>query len=236
MIHIAIVDDQEHDRNMLKEALAYVSKERQVEFCIDEFSSGEAFLFNFECQFDLVFLDIEMNGEDGISISHKLRQRDSSVLLVFVTNMAQFVLKGYEVDALDFIIKPIKKDEFLLKMTRPLMRLSYTTNLAIMINDNGNLRSLRSESIIYITVNDHYVTYHTLKEDITEYISLNAAIKKTRGEKLIYCNRQTVVNLRYISAIRQNTCELTDGSKLEISRSHKKDFIKSFASYLGGQS
>ncbi|MCR4698532.1 MAG: LytTR family DNA-binding domain-containing protein [Bacilli bacterium] len=236
MIHVAIVDDQEQDRNMLKSALAYVAKERHADFVIDEFSSGEAFLFNFECQFDLVFLDIDMSGEDGIAIAHKLRERDNTVLLIFVTNMAQFVLKGYEVDALDFIIKPIKQDEFLLKMTRPLMRLVFTTNSSIMINDNGDLRSLRSESIMYITVNDHYVTYHTLKEDITEYISLNAAIKKMKGETVIYCNRQTVVNLRYISAIQHNTCVLTDGSELEISRSQKKSFIKEFASYLGGQS
>lgn len=115
MIHVAIVDDLEEERENLKQALDYVSSQRGVDFCIDEYPSSEAFFFDFKCQFDLIFMDIEMPGEDGIAAAHRLRAIDSNVLLIFETKMAQFVLKGYEVEALDFLIKPIQKEEFLCK-------------------------------------------------------------------------------------------------------------------------
>ncbi len=234
MIHVAIVDDLEEERENLKQALDYVSSQRGVDFCIDEYPSAEAFFFSFKCQFDLIFLDIEMPGEDGISAAHRLRAIDSNVLLIFETKMAQFVLKGYEVDALDFLIKPIQKEEFLLKMSRPLNRLNRNKNSSILININGDMRSIRCESIYYISVNDHYVTYHTNEGDLDEYISLGSALKKVSQEKFIYASRQAIVNLRYVEAIKGSECHLKNDIKIEISRSQKKNFVKSFAVFLGG--
>ena len=237
MIHIAIVDDQKEERQSLREALGYVAEQRKVEFVIDEYDSAASFLFHFKCQFDLVFMDIEMGSEDGIHAAHEMRKLDSEVILIFVTKMAQYALKGYEVDALDFIVKPVQSEEFLLKMTRPLSRIRLReSHSSVLINTNGNVHSIRCESILCLLVHDHYVTYHTTQGDLDEYISLRAAYKKVEQERMVPCNRNIVVNLRYVTAIQNGFCLLQDGTKLEISRSQRKEFLSDFVNYLGGQS
>ena len=107
MLDIAIVDDEHSERERLKACLAYVEEQQGVSFSVQEYESADQFLMMFEQQFDIVFLDIQFSqGMDGMNAARQLRKTDPSVLLIFVTNLAQMALHGYEVDALDFVVKP----------------------------------------------------------------------------------------------------------------------------------
>ena len=105
MIRIAIVEDAAFDRQVLRDCLREYGQETGTELQITEFTGGTAFLEQYQEDLDLIFMDIMMDGLDGLTTARKLRRRDDKVLLVFVTSMLQYAVQGYSVDAMDFIVK-----------------------------------------------------------------------------------------------------------------------------------
>ena len=99
VIRVAIVEDDREARESLRACLGWIAEKDRQQFRVSEFPSGTAFLGNYEPDYDLVFMDIEMPGMDGMETARALRKMDASVLLIFVTNMAQYAIAGYEVDA-----------------------------------------------------------------------------------------------------------------------------------------
>ena len=104
MIRIAIVEDAAFDRQVLRDCLREYGQETGTELQITEFTGGTAFLEQYQEDLDLIFMDIMMDGLDGLTTARKLRRRDDKVLLVFVTSMLQYAVQGYSVDAMDFIV------------------------------------------------------------------------------------------------------------------------------------
>ena len=106
MLRCAIVEDSPRELEHLKECLARYSAERDIPLETTAFGDAASFLEHYRADYDIVFMDIELPGINGMEAAHRLREIDRQVILIFVTNMAQFAVKGYEVDALDYIIKP----------------------------------------------------------------------------------------------------------------------------------
>lgn len=107
MIRIAIVEDETVYKEQLIEYLKEFEQERSETLKIDTFSDGDEIVENYQAQFDIILMDIQMNFMDGMSAAEEIRKIDSEVVIIFITNLAQYAIKGYEVDALDYILKPI---------------------------------------------------------------------------------------------------------------------------------
>lgn len=112
MVSIAIVEDNEKERAYIRSCLDEISKQEEIPLHVEEFSSGTAFLGNYQPVYDIVLMDIEMPVMNGMETARMLRKIDETVLLLFVTNMSQYAVQGYDVDALDFIVKPINPYSF----------------------------------------------------------------------------------------------------------------------------
>lgn len=233
MLHVAIVEDEESERAHLKNCLHYLGEKEQIAFQVSEFPSGMAFLGDYKPIYDIVLMDIEMPGMNGLETARALRQMDMSVILVFVTNMAQFAVNGYEVDAMNYILKPVNEYDFAMKMTRAVSRTTKRQDESIRIKGAGEFYVLRVASIKYLEVLEHYVTYHTTEGDFNEYITLKDAEKKLSKPFFVRCGRPYLVNLRYVSGVKDNQV-LIGNERLPISRSCRKDFLNAFAVYIGG--
>ena len=107
MLRIAIVEDDEKYADLLQEYLKKYGEERSEEFCCVMHKNAVVFLNNYKANYDIVFMDIDLPHMNGMTASQKLREVDKQVVLVFVTNLAQMAIKGYEVNAYDFIVKPV---------------------------------------------------------------------------------------------------------------------------------
>ena len=132
MIRIAIVEDERRERAHLRDCLAYMAEKEQLEFDIVEFGSGEEFLGGYQPVYDIVLMDIELPGINGMETAMALRRMDAFVLLVFVTNMVQYAVSGYEVNALNYILKPVNRFDFALKMNKAISRLVGTCDLFLL--------------------------------------------------------------------------------------------------------
>ena len=122
MLRCAIVEDSPRELEHLKECLARYSAERDIPLETTVFGDAASFLEHYRADYDIVFMDIELPGINGMEAAHRLREIDRQVILIFVTNMAQFAVKGYEVDALDYIIKPAQYGPLSIKLDRAAQR------------------------------------------------------------------------------------------------------------------
>lgn len=107
MIHIAIVDDEQKQRDLLCGYLERYRQESGRQLRVTAFADAETFLQGYQPDFDIIFMDIQLPDRDGMTLSKKLRETNRTVILIFVTNMVQMAVEGYSVDAMDFIVKPV---------------------------------------------------------------------------------------------------------------------------------
>lgn len=233
MICIAIVEDEVRERAHLRDCLTYMAEKERLEFDIVEFGSGEAFLGGYQPVYDIVLMDIELPGINGMETAKALRRLDSFVLLVFVTNMVQYAVSGYEVDALNYILKPVNRFDFALKMNKAISRTAKRTEESVQIRAGKDLYMLPVAAIRYLEVDGHYIVYHTTEGDYSEYITLKEAEKKLDKPYFVRCNRCYLVNLKYVAAVRDDVVQV-GRDELLISRPQKKAFLNALAVFIGG--
>lgn len=235
MIRIAIVEDDPAAKKQLKAYLEKYLTEKQKRFVITCFSDGEEIAEEYKPEYDLIFLDIEMAGMDGMSTARRIRTVDRHTLIVFVTQMAQYAVKGYEVDALDFIVKPLDYYSFSFKMQKVMDHLELRKDLKVIVRNGSSWCAISSREIYYIEVLNHDLIIHAV-----------SGVRKMRGclsemeEKLLAvgfrrCNKSYLLNLAHIASIEGNSV-LVGGDTIPLSRSMRKDIVCALADYYGGKS
>lgn len=234
LIRVAIVEDDSAERERLRACLRWLEESEGLQFHVTEFSTGTAFIGSFAGGYDLVFMDIEMPGMNGMETARALRKMDASVLLIFVTNMAQYAVDGYEVDALDFILKPVNKYSFAIKMKRALSRIPKRSEEFIPVKVEGELRQVLVSSIRYLDMDGHYVIYHTTQGDLSEYGTLKEAYGKLNRPSFVFVNRSCLVNLYHVSAVSKNSVTVGE-RQLDISRPQRKSFLAAMSDFMGGR-
>ena len=231
MIKIAVVEDEKILAGQFITFLNRYAQENAIEFGIKHFSCTTDFLTQYD-GFDVVFMDIEFkNDMNGIEASRKLRKVDSVVTIVFVTSFEQFAVKGYEVNAFDFIIKPVAYPDFSLRMTRVLQRVSKEVLDTIGVSVKGNVKIVSVKDIKYIEVIKHKLIFHTISEVFEGNGSLNDMEKQLISKNFVRCNHCYLVNLWYVKGVEGFTLNL-DGEEIAISRSKKKEFMSALNRYL----
>src|SRR5574344_3133049 len=155
---IAIVEDSAEACELLQTSLESFAKEVHDVFQIDTYANGLNFLEAFHGQYAVIFMDIEMPFMNGMETSRKLRQIDNDVLLVFVTNMAQFALQGYEVQGFDFIVKPLKKELFEPKMKR-IYKVAHEKESEpfITVTRRQGIRKIALRELLFVEVRGHEI-------------------------------------------------------------------------------
>lgn len=235
MIRIAIVEDEEKAFDELNEALQLFSKETGAEFAVSAFKDAVAFLDNYQSNYDLVFMDIQMPYLNGMKAAEKLRELDERVALVFVTNLTQYAVKGYSVDAKDYILKPVQYNRFQCMMKRILSDVNACAQEEIFIKNGGNMYRVRLSDIRYIEIRDHFILYHMDNKDFSAWGTMKELEAQLEGKGFCRLDKSNIVNLKYVSDIEGDKLHLFDGETLFISRPRKKAVKDAFASYVRGE-
>ena len=231
--HVAIVEDSPAEAELLRSYFARFTKEHGVDFTLTCFASGEEFLNKYRPAYDLVLMDIGLPGHNGMETAAALRERDRSVTLIFVTNMAQFAVKGYEVDAFDFVVKPVGYSNFALKLQRALNKLDTRRDSEVLVTLSDSMVRLSASQIKYIEISGHRMVYHTTDGELYAYGNLKEVEASLGGGMFARCNNCYLVNLNYVRAVQGHTVTVgTD--ELQISRPRRKAFIQGLKDYLGG--
>ena len=232
MLKIAVVEDQQEVRDELCWFIRQYAAENSLQAEVLPVEDGTVIAEHYEPGYDIIFMDVEMPGLDGFGAAEKIRAVDADAVLVFVTNMAQYAIKGYEVDALDFIVKPADQGSINYVLDKAMKRLEGVSNAAFALKTSDGIVSLSTNDIIYVEVFDHNLVYHTTKGNYDIRGRLSDVMKRLDPKRFIMCNRSYVVNLRYVSNIN-NDFLVVDGTQISISKSHRKEILQHFSNFLG---
>lgn len=233
MIRIALLEDEKDAEQLFRKNLDKYAREYGVEFHIAHFDNAVSFLADYKPVYDIVFMDIRMPDMDGIEASHKLREMDKSVILIFLTNLSQYAIKGYEVDALDFIVKPISYCVLVLKLRRALNCLARTADdIEVPLKVDTSIFRVRASKIKYVEVIRHKLVFHTTDGDFTTYGALKNVEDELSDADFARCNICYLVNLRYVSYVKGQVVEV-GGEPLRISHPKRKSFVGALNEYLG---
>ena len=233
MKRIAIIEDDSAYSSKLKSYFERYREKRGVAATVDIYECADTFLQSYEKgAYDMIFMDIEMPGTDGMTASELIRKKDDDVLLIFVTNLSQYALKGYEVHAYDFIVKPISYYDFALKMERAFVVVQNNEDDYLTVSFDREIKMIKISSIRYIEVMKHSLTYHTVEGDFNEANKPMITIQKQlQGFNFEMCNRCFLVNLKYVTGIKDDIVYLGDET-LKISRPKKNDFVNMVSKYF----
>ncbi|MDF2511398.1 MAG: response regulator of the LytR/AlgR family [Herbinix sp.] len=233
MIRIAIVEDDRNYQEQITQYLLRYQEEFSIEVEVSIFDDGKKILENYRPFYDIILMDIEMPDTDGMTAAKKIRTIDSEVIIIFITNMAKYAIKGYEVNALDFVLKPINYFLFTLKMDNAIKMIKRREGKSILLFLDNMMKKVTTSDIYYIEVMKHDLYYHTIDGVIKQQGSLKDVEKILTGEPFKRCNNCYLVNLKFVSGIVQNTVVVA-GESLQMSRPKKKEFMQAVADYIGG--
>ena len=232
-MNIAIIEDDKRDRLALKTHLEKIASESGFDMVFAVFEEAESFLEQYNPVYDVVFMDIELPMMSGMDAAALLRQKDSRVILIFVTNISRLAAEGYKVNALDFIVKPYNYDDIKIVMRRAFE--IYEQNIGandIFIRTSEGFVRISLNSIKYIEVFNHKLVYHIGHKTIESRGQLKEAEDFLLLNGFYKCSRCYLINMRYVRSVSENVVDV-GGECLQISRRIKKSFLIAIADFLG---
>ena len=233
MYRILIVEDTGAEADRLVACIERYGAEHGEQFAITRIASALEYTERHP-RADLIFMDIDMPGMNGMEAAKLLRERDEETPLVFVTNLAQYAVHGYAVDALDFIVKPVSYADFAPRMTRALKAMKRNAGTTVSISTPEGLRVVAIPSIAYVDILRHDLYYHLTSED--EPLRIRGSIKQAASElgcDFVKVSSSCLANMAQIRLVRQNSVVMSTGDELFFSRACRKAALETIAGYMG---
>ena len=234
MIRLAVVEDDDRQAARLQDYAARYAGQKQEEIGTVRFGNGLSFLEAYDGSFDAVFLDIAMPVMDGMECAVKLRQKDEEVPIIFITSMAQYAIRGYEVWAMAFMVKPVRYEEFSMKMDRLLKHVKSRTAVLYAVAGKDGTRVVPVSSITFIEVFDHDLVFHTAEGDLTAPGSLRALTEDERFAAFLKVSPAHLVNASHVTGIGKDTISVR-GTAVPLSRRRRKECLEKLAHQIGGR-
>lgn len=235
MLRVAVVDDERADAERVEACLDRYFKGDSSRYRVTLIEDGEDLLAEYKPVYDLIFLDVEMPRLGGIECARRLRKLDREVAVVYVTNMAQYASTGYEVDALGYLIKPLRYYSFALTMGRVEEALARKSGVLLWVADGEGRVVIASRDLLFVEVRKHELQFHAANGTYTSWGSLKEYEEKLEEAHFCKCNRYYLVNLEHVARLRGDSVEIDDGTVLEVSRRKRKDLLEALTEFYGAR-
>lgn len=241
MYQVLIIEDENDAECTLMECLERYAEEYALEFNVTRHESAVQFIKN-KRQYDLVFMDIDLPGINGMEAAVLMRSYDMNTPLIFVTNLAQYAVRGYEVDALDFIVKPVSYYNFSMRMDKAVRAMRRNERSHLSVATRAGIRVLPLKDLVYVESVNHDLVYHLINDSMDEgeerSLRVRGTLSKLEQElgegPFLRISSGCIVNMDHIRSMQAGTLRMSDGTTLYASRSRKRSALETFADYLGG--
>lgn len=206
MIQIAIVEDEEIYVKQLTEYIRKYQTERGRSIKVTVFGDGEDITENYSGGFDIILMDIQMRFMDGMTAAEKIRQMDQKVIIMFITNMIQYAVRGYEVDAMDYVVKPVEYFSFSQKLDKAVGRMRSEVKEFLTIPIGEGVVKINIADIYFIEGQRHNVIYHTSRGDYCSRITMKELEEKLAVHNFFRCAKGYLVNMNHVEGFVGSDC------------------------------
>ncbi|MGN1405241.1 MAG: LytR/AlgR family response regulator transcription factor [Erysipelotrichaceae bacterium] len=232
VVKIIICDDEISQIKNLSSMIRDILSDTEILYRIDIYTDGEALLNNYKSKADLIFLDIEMPLIDGLETARLLREKDEEFTLAFTTSHEQYAVKGYDVAAWRYYVKPINKDQLTRDLLPKIKKIVQNKNRNLFFRSENSTECISMEDICYIeTAINHKVIIHTIERNIQIYKNMNEVERNLDSALFFRCHTSYIVGFRYIKKIDKNEVIMKDNNHVPLSKHRRREFLDAFMNY-----
>ena len=236
MLYLTICDDEDLQLSLLESYVREWARERRYEAEITLCRNGEEFLFQWEekREIDILLLDIDMPGLDGLSLARKLRGRGEEIQIIFVTGLPDYALEGYEVEAVSYLLKPVKKERLFCCLDRARERCGREEPV-LLLEMPGGMARVRCKDVCYLESAAHDTEVHSVSgagpfRCKTGIRQMEERMGET-GQPFFRTHRAYLVNLAYVSRIGRREVVMDNGETLPVAKNRWEALNRAYLEY-----
>lgn len=235
MIKIAFCDDDLHTLNEMNGLLDLYRLEHQMEMVSTVFYSPLELLAEIEkgLRPDILFLDIIMPGEDGISVAKEIRQYDDTVKIIFLTSTNEFAVESYSVDAYFYLMKPVCTENFFELMDSVIAACEREQHCSLILRRKNGVTRIQLEKLIYCEVIGRTLMFHLENGKVLESVGCmdELCMKLAPHENFLRPHRSFLVNMEYISSISNKVIRMDNQVEIPIPHGRCTQVKNQFLAY-----
>lgn len=237
-LNIAICDDE----SIIREQIKNLIEKQELNYTLKIFSSGQE-LLEARLHFDIIFLDIQMEGINGIDTARKLRERGEEAILIFITGLKEYVFDAFDVSAFHYLLKPVEEEKFHRVFHRALEELKkreqkkhgeHQKQEQFFVKTRTHSFTINKNDILFIENRARKVEIHTRQEMIEIYAVMNE-LEQQLGQNFYRCHRGYLVNMAYIVEYTADSIQLNTGETVYLAKGKYSEFVKIYMRYLKRQ-
>lgn len=231
MITIAICDDEKIIAEQIKRLASVFFRTKNMETSILCFSCGEE-LLRYDKSIDILFLDIQMEGMDGMETARKLRSRNFKGYLIFVTVLEEMVFQSFEVQAYDYLVKPVEEKRFAKTMERLFASMQNVSEEKLLVQKGYERSIISFEEIVFAEVIDRKVYLHLVSSEVVDFYDKIENLEERLDSRFFRCHRSFLINLKYLKSYKNGVAYMENGKEIPISRLRSKAFSEVILQYM----
>lgn len=227
LVNIVICENDKNDQEFVKDKVVEILDDLDIEYEIKVYNSGDDLLEGYDKYTDIILLDIQMDGLDGMETARKIREFDDNVEIIFITSFVEYALEGYEVNAYRYLLKPVKDENLRTSLINCLNDRNFVKR-SIVIKEGDTRIKISLKDIMYIEVQGNDITVHTLKDTYRTKGTMSNFETEINSNMFVRCHKSYLVNLEYIKSIKRYTSILVNDEEVPLSRNKYKEIKDRF--------
>lgn len=235
MYRALIVEDDPQAAETLHAHLKRYAAERGASFSVEILPSALEFPEGTHPA-DVIFMDIGLPGVSGMEAAEVMRQTDELTPLIFVTDLAQYAVRGYQVDALDFMVKPVTYEDFALRMGRAMRVMDRNADGTVGVTTDEGLRVIAEKDVVYVEIFRHDLYWHVADSARPLHArgTLTKVAEELGAERFCRVSASHLINMGQLALIRPESVVMSDGTEIVISRRRRREVLQTLTRYVGG--
>ena len=233
MIRIVICDDEKHMSDHIRSFVSDFFRKKNREISLRMFSSGEE-LLNYNGQIDILFLDIQMKDMDGMETARRLRADQFRGFLVFITVLKEMVFQSFEVQAYDYLVKPMDKKQFEKTMERLYASMQHknASEDSLLVQRGYEGRIIREDEIVFCEIIDRKIYLNLASGEVVDYYERIEKLETKLDNRFYRCHRSYLINLKHLKGYKNGTAYMDNGKEIPVSRLRSKEFSGVVLQYM----
>ena len=231
MIRIAICDDEKHMSDHIRSMVLNFFRKKNREISLRMFSGGEE-LLSYNGQIDILFLDIQMKDMDGMETARKLRADKFRGFLVFITVLKEMVFQSFEVQAYDYLVKPVDEKQFEKTMERLYASMQNASEDSLLVQKGYEGRIIREDEIVFCEIIDRKIYLNLASGEVVDYYERIENLETKLNNRFYRCHRSYLINLKHLKGYKNGTACMDNGKEIPVSRLRSREFSGVVLQYM----
>lgn len=231
MITIAVCDDEKYLTDQIRKLVSDFFRGKNMEASVVCFSNGED-LLKYDKSIDILFLDIQMNGMDGMEAAKELRSRNFGGYIIFITILKEMVFQSFEVQAYDYLVKPIEEKKFKRTMERLFASMKNVNEEKLLVQKGYERSIISFDDIVFCEIIDRKVYLHLASAEVVDFYDRIENLEARLDSRFFRCHRSYLINLKYLKSYKNGVAYMENGKEIPISRLRGKAFSEVVLQYM----